>query len=310
MNYLPLSVTVDEILDPARWRQLYAWGHIAGVGFQLAPGIPQEELNQIIQKTFGYLPDHTVQWHLTVALSELGALLHVPLQVQIVKTVPVDEGLRRGVDYHRSREPLPWVQSNVQTSYRIDVLEPVISVQRVRLQLNGTTVLTLDTDAQLETVRIVNRRTGHLHLMPAPGEVGLRTSADTLLNYAVNPGGGGIFERSISARGQTIPAAWLVDYTTGPMDENGLSGAIPAALAHWVWCKAGLTLMSLSGIAQGGGVASASVSIDGVSHSLGTTASAMYGLNSAYEEMLRKDIEALDVDFWRRKMTGVHAVVF
>lgn len=308
MTLPSLSMKMETILNPHEWRQRYAWGHIVARIFDVAPDATVGEINALMKATVGGLPDHVVQWHLAWALSELGAKLYAPLSVEIVKTVPVDDDLVQGTDYHRTRDPLPMIQSNARDNCRIDIGEPIISIQRVRLSYYGSIVQTLDSAAQLETVRIVNRKAGTIHIMPSTFDIGLATAVNRPLPYvaALHQGS---WSRQYQQR-TTLPATWLIDYTTGPTDGFGAPGTLPAALAHYVWARAGLIMYSLSGIAQGGGVASGSVSIDGVSHSIGTTASAMYGLNSAYEKVLQDEVKALDLDFWRRHMSGVQAVVF
>lgn len=58
----------------------------------------------------------------------------------------------------------------------------------------------------------------------------------------------------------------------------------------------------------GAGIANQSVSIDGLSQSIGTTQSAMFGAASARCEEYRKDIELL-VPVLRQKYQGIKMVI-
>ncbi len=309
------SVHISEVLDPNLWRERFAWGTLLSLVFSIGANVNQAELNEIKMGTVGRLPDSVVSFHLMAALSELGAQIGIPMSVIRVKTRPVDTTLVQGTDYDVVRDALPWVRAASQQYERVDVAAPLISIQRVRLMHYDTALMDLDmsdTD-DAARVKIVDSRGGTFHVLPSvsAGGGGYVTAVPEAL-----PLGSFGFGRNLSlslpsqARGQTSPASWVVDYTTGPVDDIGNAGFLPAQLANWVAAKAGLLLMSLSGIAQGGGIASGSVSLDGLSHSFGTTASAMYGLNSAYEGVLKDIVEKFDWNVWRRQMTGVTVGIF
>lgn len=310
---LTTSVHISEVLDPNLWRERFAWGTLLSRVFSIDPNISQAELNKIKMATVGYLPDSVVVFHLTAALSELGAQIGIPMAVIRVKTRPVDSTLTLGVDYDVVRDALPWVRAASQQYERVDVGAPLISIQRVRLRNYDTEILDLDMSVTEDAarVKIVDSRSGIFHILPTTvgGSGGYVTTIPDDLPLGAAWLGRGYGLPSM-ARGQTSPASWVVDYTTGPIDDIGNAGFLPAQLANWVYAKAGVSLMSLSGIAQGGGIASGSVSLDGLSHSFGTTASAMYGLNSAFEGVLKDIHEKINWAIWRRQMTGVTVGIF
>lgn len=305
----PGGIHIGDLCNADRWRD-FAWGHIASHAIALSPDIATDVLNAIKEKGAGFLPDQVVERQLAAAMSELGAHLRINLSVAKVRSTPLDDTVSNvvGVDYDRTRDPIPYVKAMSEQFLRVDVGEPLISIQRVRFRNYASTVLDLATPSQLENVRIVDRKAGIFHIMPTAGYLQLETSqtSEPLLvasrfrawNYGH------------SSRNNTLPASWLVDYLTGPVDLAGRAGFLDPLLVNWVDARAGVLLFSLSGIAQGGGVASTSLSIDGVSRSVGTTASAMYGLNSAFEKVLDDYTKSIDWAYWRRKYTGVTVGLF
>ncbi|MBR2492425.1 MAG: hypothetical protein IKB64_03010 [Paludibacteraceae bacterium] len=100
------------------------------------------------------------------------------------------------------------------------------------------------------------------------------------------------------------PQMWEVDYVAG-MDANNL----PAHLKELIYKKAVIGILQVWGdLILGAGIASSSISIDGLSQSIGTTQSAMFGGASARCEEYRKDIEAL-IPVLRQKYGGIRMTV-
>ena len=100
------------------------------------------------------------------------------------------------------------------------------------------------------------------------------------------------------------PQMWEVDYVAG-MDSNNL----PAHLKELIYKKAVIGILQVWGdLILGAGIASSSISIDGLSQSIGTTQSAMFGGASARCEEYRKDIEAL-IPVLRQKYGGIRMAV-
>lgn len=86
-----------------------------------------------------------------------------------------------------------------------------------------------------------------------------------------------------------VPMAISIDYEAG-MDKED----IPHNLLDWIYKYAAITIFEVWGDQIiGAGIASSSVSIDGLSQSIGTTQSAMYGGASARILEYRKDLEEL-----------------
>lgn len=86
-----------------------------------------------------------------------------------------------------------------------------------------------------------------------------------------------------------VPMGVRISYLAG-MDKED----IPANLLEWIYKKASISIFQVWGDQIiGAGIASSSLSIDGLSQSIGTTQSAMFGGASARINDYRKDIEDL-----------------
>ena len=84
---------------------------------------------------------------------------------------------------------------------------------------------------------------------------------------------------------------------------------LPAHLKELIYKKAVIGILQVWGdLILGAGIASSSISIDGLSQSIGTTQSAMFGGASARCEEYRKDIEAL-IPVLRQKYGGIRMTV-
>lgn len=85
--------------------------------------------------------------------------------------------------------------------------------------------------------------------------------------------------------GRQIPNYWAAKYMTGYLN-------VPKDILNFIGKRAAIDLsVMIQDILFGVGVASKSISVDGLSESIGTTSSAMYGLLSARINEYKKDIE-------------------
>lgn len=283
---LGLSVPITTVLDPENWKRNYAWGIRLG-------GKPADELTlaqRKYERLLAEVPNDVISWHLRAALSELeNKLGGTPLRFERVKSLPIDPpGAKLGVDYDRVEQRRPYSHAEAMTWYRIDVDPGVISVERIRAYFYGTLVWDIDTSDSTgrDIVRVEWPQQGIIHILPA-----------NLQAFLVTQGGNyGIFQ-TIQYHTAPIPDFWAVDYTRAATDRGGTPGNLDMELANWVNCVAGITLLSMAGAAQSKGLTSQSLSIDGVSRSIGLQASAIYGLNSALETTLEKAEKRID---WKR----------
>lgn len=143
---------------------------------------------------------------------------------------------------------------------------PVISVERVVASYAGTEIMTFP-----QSWVQIYKESGQLQLVPANGslsQVLLGNGSPTLLPL-------------ITSRLAGMPHLFRVEYTAG-FEE----GKIPADIVDLIAKKACIGLLNIFGdILLGAGIASQSVSIDGLSESIGTTQSAE---NSAYSARIRQ----------------------
>lgn len=314
-----LSVPITDALDPVAWRQRYAYGVVLGQGEPIAEtdSVAQilgcdagrgraktaagraVEAQSLITQAANDLPNDVIRWHLRAALSELEIKLGLPMGIVITKGDPVDPGLTLGVDYDKTEPRRVFLDSERRDYYRIDLPAGVISVERVRAYWFGQPVWSISaTDSNLGLLRLEHPGTSSLHILP--------TQAATLLvamPTLSTPAYGAM--QMISGYPSPLPDVWSVDYTMGPRTRFGEIGQIEAALVHWVYCKAGIVLLSVGGMASSRGLTSASLSIDGLNKSIGLQASAMYGINSALETRLKEAAEALDIKALRAYKRGL-----
>tara|TARA_R110000824_G_scaffold54028_2_gene149066 strand:- start:20052 stop:20954 length:903 start_codon:yes stop_codon:yes gene_type:complete len=259
-------------------------------GAKTKAGIAASETQIAAATAIDSLSDDTIRWHLRAALSELEVRLGIPMGIEIIKSLPIDEGLVKGVDYDRAEPRRPFTRSDQRNWFQIPLAESVISIERVRAYWFGTLVWEISTAQEnVELVTLEWKTAGSAHILP--------TALSNLL--ITSPIGGGDFGafQLINGWASPLPDVWSVDYTRGPMTKTGEVGQVEAVLAHWCYCAAGILLLSQGGLAQSKGLTNASVSIDGLSRSVGLQASAIYGINSSLEEAYKKSMERID---WKR----------
>lgn len=315
---LGLSVPVTEALNPRLWKERYCFGTTlgpgsvpSGAGAVVAACAGSRRRAQltttqedIVAKVVGEIPDHVIAWHLRAALSELEVKLGVPMGTLIVKGDPVDSGLVLGVDYDKLDQRREFLRSQQSVWLRLDLPPNVISVERVRAYWFDTKVWEVsEAVGNHNIISLTHQGPGTIHLAP---------TAFTQLTFGFPIGGvpqTSAFQRVYGWPGD-IPKFWSVDYTLGPVTHAGEVGQIEAVLAHWVYCKAGILLLSIGGMATSKGLTSASVSIDGVSKSFGLQASAMYGVNSALETRLKEAEEAIDWKALKLYKAGMRVIPY
>lgn len=133
---------------------------------------------------------------------------------------------------------------------------------------------------------------GKLQLFPSSGST----------NALIISQGGAIF--GLHNRFAYAPQMWKVSYTAGMNEED-----IPAHLKELIYKRATMGVLNVWGdLIIGAGIANQSVSIDGISQSIGTTQSAMFGGASARVEEYRKDIETL-IPVIRQQFASMRMVV-
>ncbi len=301
---LGLSVPVTEALDPKLWRERYAGGIALGgtKRLTLAERVAAAKAGTSAGDLIDSIPDDVIKWHLRAAMSELEVKLGIPMGIEVVKTVPLDEGLIKGQHYDHLKPRLPYTHGEALTWFRIDLPPNVISIERIRAFYFDRLVWNFEGDT-LDQVLLEWPKAGVLHIIPRDLESVIVTSG------SMGSGNYGIWE-TINLHHSPVPDFWAVDYTRGPVSRDGKVGHIEAVLAHWVYATAGILLLSQAGLAQSKGLTSTSISMDGVSRSISLQASAIYGINSALENAYEKAAKRIDWKQLRASKRGLRMYMF
>lgn len=301
-RFLGLSVPVTEVLDPALWRERYAFGVLLGAIERSWQMVNRGgDVHRELVKHVDAVPDTTIRWHLRAAMSELEVKLGVPMGVSICKSTPVDEGLVQGRDYDVEVPRTPYAVGDIEAWWRITVPASCISIERVRAYFFGTKIWEFSAaQGNLEHIQLQWPRQGQAHLLPT-----------NLASIIIMPDGRtGVFHTIYAGR-TNVPSFWAVDYTVGPVDRRtGQPGHIEAVLADWIYCAAGIKILNLASIAVSKGVTSTSVAMDGVSRSVSLQASAMYGMNSCLEHVYDEAMKRIDWKALRAYKRGLRVKAY
>jgi hypothetical protein len=271
---LGLTIPIPSLLDPVAWVSRYANGLLVTDG-SLSPGDAGK-----VAKALQKVPAETIRWHLRCALSELEVKLGIPMGIQICKSDPIDPGLVQGRDYDRVVGRLPYVRGDADQWFLIKAPSSLISVERVRAYYFGQLAWEIsEARGNMNLLQVEWPKVGELHVLPT-----------NLAMLMVTPTGQyGIFQTLWNAR-NAIPGFWALDYTTGPIAEDGTPGEIELVLANWVCSIAGISILGGASMAASKGFTSTSLSFDGVSRSISLPPS----LFGALSDTLDKTAQRID----------------
>lgn len=158
--------------------------------------------------------------------------------------------------------------------------KPVIKVETMALYYGDRPMLEIP-----ESWLKVDEIAGAIQLFPTAGATG-----------------GIIIDRSgamvlpLMSGSQYVPQMWRVTYSAGMTEPDDVQAPkrsdIHANLKEVIYKKAAIGVLGVYGeLIIGSGIANQSISLDGVSQSIGTTQSAMYGGASARIQQLQEDID-------------------
>lgn len=225
-------------------------------------------------------PDVMFEWGIKAAIEWLESAL----DIKVLPTRYVER-----YDYHR-RDLEEWGLIRLRHSPVIDDLRnattlPDTTLTRVRVIWPSQSAA-LEFDQRWIQIR---EEAGHLRLVPAAGSIG------TMLLTA-----GGAFLPLLAGGRDFVPDIFEVSYTAGFR-----AGTLPYELREMIGKRAAFGPLLLAGDAiMGQGVASSSLSIDGLSQSISTRASSQGGVYAArikqYAEELREDMAVA-----RRRYKGI-----
>lgn len=167
---------------------------------------------------------------------------------------------------------------------------PVKRIDSLKLMYGGRSCLTIPPEwIQLDKL------TGTVTLFPAGGDISGMLIGNAGLLY-------GLWGRFIHA-----PQLWEVNYVAG-MDENDPTLPLDL-LEEGISKRAAMGILNVWGdLIIGAGIASQSVSIDGISQSIGTTQSAMFGGASARINEYAKDIDDRIMPMLMKKFVGIKMI--
>lgn len=169
--------------------------------------------------------------------------------------------------------------------------KPVKEVKGIRLMYGNRPSV----EIPLDWVQL-NKLTGQITLFPSAG------SANSLIIGQT----GMLF--GFQSQWDYAPMLWEVDYVAG-IDEKDPSMPL-SMLKEAVSKRASCGILNVWGdLIIGAGIANQSVSIDGISQSIGTTQSAMYGGASARVQEYNNDLKDHLLPVLRQKFGGIRMVV-
>lgn len=221
------------------------------------------------------LPDSLFIHYLNSSIEYLQNLLDI--------TIPETECTRETHDYIRN-DYQNW--GFIQLSHR-----PVKEVKALRLMYGERPSLEIPLDwIQLDKL------SGQITLFPVAGSASSLIIGQTGMLFG------------LQNRWDYAPQLWEVDYVAG-IDENDPN--MPVALMEEAINKrTSCGVLNVWGdLIIGAGIASQSVSVDGISTSIGTTQSAMFGGASARIEAYTKDLNDIILPALKMKFSGIRMIV-
>jgi hypothetical protein len=254
-----------EDMVPAFLRQTYLLGINLGAAWDGAPG------------------DAAMQQLINVAVNDLQSKLGIRFATQRVLTDP-DPGKVLGTDYDILGERLHYFapQSGESSHYIPLPYAHVTSIQRVRMLFGEQLLYTIPND----WIRFTSKE-GILRLVATLTSGMFQTQFSTAYP----------FYRTYLAD-DAVPDVWSVDYTFG-------HGRIDYDLAHYIGLVVAVQVLGIAGMGTdiSGGVASESLSMDGISESVNYI-QGKYGPYSGLITAYKEELERVNLDKKRAEKKG------
>lgn len=215
-------------------------------------------------------PERMFVQHLNSAVAQVKRML----QIEIGKVEKVDM-----LDYYASDYANWGFMKLIHT--------PVLEITKLNLTYGQSEGMVIPNDwIKLDPI------SGTVRLFPASGSAG---------GLVITNGG---VMMGLMGRWSHSPSSWRVEYTAGFTEET-----LPADLKELVYKQACINILNVFGdLILGAGIASQSIGLDGLSQSIGTTQSAMYGGASARVNAYQEDIKLLVANL-KSSYTGPKMVV-
>lgn len=222
------------------------------------------------------IPDEDIQLYIDAAIKYVERRLGVFLKPTVIACNPEERGLVQGVDYEVAEPPYDYnVRQYRQWGFLQLRQRPVIELLDFRLVLpNGMTIV--DFMTKPEWIKLYPRQ-GQIHIVPYAGDPTLfYILGGTQMGYPFTTG-------QINT---SLPQMFYVDYIAGfPLNQ------VPEDVRNVVAKIAACDVLGIAGEALLAGIASMSTSVDGLSESFSTTASATNTTYGAHIYQYKKEIE-------------------
>lgn len=259
------GVPLAQVVNAKRWRLTHGWGLALASDPEVAQTLLAAGANQeLVDQLTGLLPDTVIEAHLRGALSELGAMLGLRFDTVQVTTPAPGETVPAG---HIRGNPQPLI-SGAAEDYPMLITLPdhVLELRRLRAIVAGVVVSTWSTEAELATLSLEH---------PAGGMLRVRFD---LTDWRLTGQGWYTSWRRLSPP-SPVANFWYADYLAGfaPPYTDGTPGHVPEVLDRWVALTAGLSILAQAGAAATAGLASGSISMDGLSRSLSLPSTGIWG---------------------------------
>ena len=226
-----------------------------------------------------------VQNFLNLALEKLESRLSISFARKRVKMFPIDPGLIEGKDYEVALPRMNWdIQEAKEYLKVILPHSQVISIERVRAYWRNSLIW----NVPLSEVKLRDYKAGFFNIVPQ-NVVGWVSLGGFLLPPAI---------AAISSPLSYMVDFWSVDYTYGLKTMDG-------DLKAWVFYEAAMDILTILGSAQNPGIASKTITYDGLTTATTTTASAIYNIYSSDIDAFRQKQQQIDLDKKKQKMHGM-----
>lgn len=224
--------------------------------------------------------DHILTF-LKGAIKEVERKLGIYLKPTKIVCNADERGLVKGTDFDKE-EPAYDYDANAYRQYGFMQLRqrPVQSVEGFKLVLpNGLVIIDFMRDENTKKWIKTYKEAGQLNIVPYAGDPTL---------FALMGGTASGFPFATGQMNSNLPQMLYVDYTAG----YGLY-EIPDDIRNAVAKIASINVLGIAGDAVLAGVASLSTSIDGLSESFSTTASATNATYGAHQLQYQKEVDTL-----------------
>jgi hypothetical protein len=223
------------------------------------------------------MPDEDIKQYIDGARQLVERKLGIYLKPTVIACNPEERGLVQGVDYEVAEPPYDYdVTQYLQWGFMQLRERPVQQLTGLKLVLpNGQIIM--DFMTRPEWIKLYPRQ-GQLHIVPYAGDPTL---------FALLGGTQSGYPFVTGQINSQLPQMFYVDYVAGyPL--NG----IPEDVRNVIAKIAAIDVLGIAGDAVLAGVASLSTSIDGLSESFSTTASATNATYGAHILQYQKEVDA------------------